>query len=55
MLPGTDNAVYEACQAEDIRFCTLVPVACRRAEVERLGGEEPPAQRAACVSAAASV
>ena len=38
------DAVYEACQDEDIQFYTPVPVPYRRADAEKLVGEKLPAQ-----------
>ncbi|MEU6312190.1 GNAT family protein [Streptomyces sp. NPDC047014] len=38
------DAVYEACQDEDIQFYTPVPVPYRRADAEQLVGEKLPAQ-----------
>lgn len=41
--PADTDAVYEACQDEDIQFCTPVPVPYRRADAEKRIGEEMPA------------
>lgn len=42
--PVDVDAVYEACQDEDIQFYTPVPVPYRRADAEKLVGEKLPAQ-----------
>ncbi|MFF9075629.1 GNAT family N-acetyltransferase [Streptomyces sp. NPDC014872] len=44
--PADVDAVYEACQDEDIQFYTPVPVPYRRADAEKRIGEELPAGRA---------
>ncbi|WUQ66249.1 GNAT family N-acetyltransferase [Streptomyces canus] len=42
--PADVDAVFEACQDEDIQFYTPVPVPYRRADAEELVGEKLPAQ-----------
>ncbi|WP_256339316.1 MULTISPECIES: GNAT family N-acetyltransferase [unclassified Streptomyces] len=40
--PDDADAVYEACQDEDIQFYTPVPVPYRRADAKKLVGEKLP-------------